>query len=159
MKKKHIEAWINVCLEISKLSNCERLKFGAVLINPDFNTMIASGYNGGPRGGNNLCGKDCCLRNEKNIKSGSEVQIGCVHAEMNLICNAAKQGSSTNKCWMLVNGEPCEMCAKLIHHAGIDKVLVIKGGYTTSKGIEYLIENKVEVELINLNKIGESFEV
>ena len=34
-------------------------------------------------------------------------------------CNAAASGVATRGAWIIVTGEPCVLCAKLIHHAGI----------------------------------------
>ena len=39
---------------------------------------------------------------------------------------------------LFVTGEPCALCSKLIHHAGIEKVLVIDGGYAGANGVTYL---------------------
>ena len=61
------------------------------------------------------------------MESGTRVEIGCHHAEMNVICNAAANGVPTRNAWLIVTGEPCIMCAKLIHHAGISKELVVDG--------------------------------
>ena len=47
---------------------------------------------------------------------------------MNLICNAAANGVPTNNAWLIVTGEPCMMCAKLIHHAGIQRVVIVMAG-------------------------------
>ena len=83
------------------------------------------------------------------IKSGTMMERGCHHAEMNVICNAASRGVSCQGAWMIVLAEPCMMCAKLIHHAGISKVILIDGGYMGGKaGVEYLRDNGVEVEEI-----------
>jgi dCMP deaminase len=65
---------------------------------------------------------------------------------MNVICNAAAAGVSTNGAWLIVQCEPCLMCAKLIHHAGISKVIVTEQKYK-GDGMEYLSENKVQVEV------------
>jgi dCMP deaminase len=146
---KHIRIRVKQCLAIAELSNCPRRKFGALLFDPVRNVDLISGYNGGPRGGSPLCGLDGCERERLNIKSGTEVQIGCHHAEMNAICNAAANGTSTRGAHMVCNGEPCLMCAKLIHHAGITKVLVVRDGYKVKDGAEYLRQHGVEVELID----------
>ena len=37
------------------------------------------------------------------------------------------------------------MCAKLLHHAGIARVLVVSGGYAGANGCEYLESHGVEV--------------
>ena len=104
------------------------------------------GYNGGPRGGGHLCGGDVCLRDTKEVQSGTRMEIGCHHAEMNVICNAAANGIRTQGAWLLVTGEPCLMCAKLIHHAGISKVIVVQGGYAGENGCLYLVNHGVDVD-------------
>lgn len=147
MKDKHLQIRINQCLELAKASNCPRRKFGAMLLEPARNVVLMDGYNGGPRGGGELCGGDTCDRDESLTPSGTQVQIGCHHAEMNLICNAAASGVATLGAWMIVTGEPCLMCAKLIHHAGIAKVIVVGGGYSGVNGVKYLSRYGVEVEL------------
>lgn len=82
------------------------------------------------------------------VKSGTQVEVGCHHAEMNAICNAAAQGVTTAGAWLLVTGEPCRMCAKLIHHAGIVKVVCVDNGYSGIDGVAYLREHGVEVEKV-----------
>jgi len=83
------------------------------------------------------------------IKSGTHMEKGCHHAEMNVICNAAAGGVQTTGAWMIVLAEPCTMCAKMIHHAGITKVIVVDGGYVGGKtGIKYLRAHGVKVQEI-----------
>jgi len=65
---------------------------------------------------------------------------------MNLICNAARNGTELDGAWIVCNGEPCLMCGKLLHHAGIVKVIIIVGGGGHTAGIEYLQEHGVAVE-------------
>jgi dCMP deaminase len=79
------------------------------------------------------------------IPSGTRTEVGCHHAEMNVICNAAANGVSTRGAWLIVTGEACMMCAKLLHHAGIARVLVVSGGYAGANGCEYLESHGVEV--------------
>ena len=112
MKDKHLKIRIQQCLALAEASNCPRRTFGALLVDPQRNVVLMDGYNGGPRGGGRLCGGEECLRDTMNIESGTRVEIGCHHAEMNLICNAAANGVPTNNAWLIVSGEPCMMCAK-----------------------------------------------
>ncbi|MCA9547014.1 MAG: hypothetical protein KC613_21580, partial [Myxococcales bacterium] len=116
LKSKHIRIRIEQCLALAKASNCPRRRFGALLLDPDRNVILMDGYNGGPRGGGRLCGGNVCLRDHLHIQSGTRMEVGCHHAEMNVICNAAANGVSTRGAWLLVTGEPCVLCAKLIHH-------------------------------------------
>jgi len=145
VKEKHVRIRIEQCLALAKASNCPRRKFGALLLDPARNVVLMDGYNGGPRGGGHLCGGEACLRDTMGIQSGTRMEIGCHHAEMNVICNAAANGVATQGGWMIVTGEPCLMCAKLIHHAGIARVLVVDGGYAGENGVAYLRDHEVEV--------------
>ncbi len=149
MKDKHIRIRVEQCLALAKASNCPRRTFGALLLDPTRNVILMDGYNGGPRGGGHLCGGDTCLRDTMGITSGTRMEIGCHHAEMNVICNAAAGGVPTRGAWLLVTGEPCLMCAKLIHHAGIDKVIVVKGGYAGENGVTYLEDHGVQVAQVD----------
>ena len=150
MKSKHLEQRMNQFLLTAKNSTCTRRKFACVLLDPLHNRIISDGWNGAPKGAYALCGGSECIRDKKCITSGDNPQIGCHHAEANAICNAASMGISTKGAWALVNGEPCLMCAKLIHHALIEAVVIIRGGYlgaslTEDAGINYLQENNIQV--------------
>jgi dCMP deaminase len=145
MKDKHIAIRIEQCLALAKASNCPRRKFGALLLDPRRNVILMDGYNGGPRGGGRLCGGEVCLRDEHQVPSGTRLEIGCHHAEMNVVCNAAASGVATAGAWLIVTGEPCLMCSKLIHHAGIERVIIVVGGYAGENGVEYLKAHGVEV--------------
>jgi len=147
VKEKHLKIRIEQCLALAKASNCPRAKFGSLLVDPDRNVILMDGYNGGPRGGGELCGGDVCLRDTENVVSGTRVEVGCHHAEMNVICNAAANGVSTKNAWLIVTGEPCMMCAKLIHHAGVTRVIVVDGGFGGANGVDYLNSHGVVVQM------------
>lgn len=149
MKEKHIRIRIEQCLLLAEASNCPRRKFGALLVDPERNVVLMDGYNGGPRGGGRLCGGESCLRDTLGVGSGTRMEIGCHHAEMNVICNAAANGVSTRGAWLLVTGEPCMLCAKLIHHAGIVRVMVVSGGYAGENGCGYLEQHGVGVTRVD----------
>jgi len=148
MKEKHVRIRVEQCLALAKASNCPRRKFGALLLDPLRNVILMDGYNGGPRGGGELCGGDECLRDTLDVKSGTRMEIGCHHAEMNVVCNAAANGVRCDGAWLIVTGEPCLMCAKMLHHAGIARVLVVDGGYAGENGVSYLREHGVEVTTV-----------
>lgn len=148
MQQKHIEIRIEQCLALARASNCPRRKFGALLLDPRRNVILMDGYNGGPRGGGKLCGGEVCLRDHHEVKSGTRMEVGCHHAEMNVVCNSAANGVATAGAWLIVTGEPCILCAKLIHHAGIERVLIVEGGYMGENGVEYLLGHGVEVQAV-----------
>jgi dCMP deaminase len=68
---------------------------------------------------------------------------------MNVICNAAASGVATDGAWIIVTGEPCMMCAKMIHHAGVRRVIVVDGGYGGANGCTYLEEHGVEIQKVS----------
>ena len=146
MKPKHLAIRIEQCLALAQASNCPRRTFGALLVDPRRNVVLMDGYNGGPRGGGRLCGGEVCLRDDEKIISGTRVEVGCHHAEMNVICNAAANGVPTDGAWLIVTGEPCMMCAKLIHHAGIEQVVIVEGGFMGANGVEYFNQHGIVVE-------------
>jgi len=148
LKDKHIRIRIEQCLALANASNCPRRKFGALLLHPQRNVILMDGYNGGPRGGGRLCGGEVCLRDSQNVTSGTRMEVGCHHAEMNVICNAAANGVACHGAWLIVTGEPCMMCAKMIHHAGIARVLVVDGGYAGENGMGYLKQHGVEIQSV-----------
>ena len=145
MKDKHIQIRIKQCLALSVASECPRRKFGALIVDPVTNVILMDGYNGGPRGGGRLCGGEICLRDTQSITSGQRIEIGCHHAEMNAICNAARLGVPCEGAWMFMLGEPCILCAKLVHHAGISRMIIVQSGYAGENGVEYLRTHGVEV--------------
>lgn len=150
MKEKHKLAYMKICETLSNLSECLRTnrKFGAVLVDPQSNTIIATGYNGYIRGGTTHCGGEgVCLRERRNIPSGERMEIGCIHAEENVLINASRQGISTVGAWLFLNGEPCALCSRRLVQSGIKKVILQKSDYPVT-GTSLLIENGVEVEFL-----------
>lgn len=148
MKQKHLDVYIEMCLSLATLSNCPRRKFGTLLLDPKRNLILGTAYNGGPRGGGELCGGAVCLRDVEQIESGTRAERGCHHAEFNAICQAARVGTAIDGAWIITNGEPCEMCAKAIHHSGVVKVVVVGGGYSGINGLAYLQQHGIEIALV-----------
>lgn len=130
------------------MSPCTRASVGAVLFDPATYTVIADGYNGGPRGGGPLCGGDKCTRSELNIQSGTRCEIGCHHAEANALANAAAAGAATRDAHMAITCEPCLMCAKFIHHAQVRHVYFVARGYS-AEGLEYLRAHNIAVSPVD----------
>lgn len=83
------------------------------------------------------------------IPSGTRYEIGCHHAEANVVCNAARVGRSLFGAWLFVTGMPCLGCAKLIHHAGVAVVVTVRGGYAGENGSGYLRKHGVEVHEVD----------
>ena len=128
-------------------SKCPRKQFAAIMVDRD-NQILSLGYNGNIRGQcGELCGGDICTREELNIPSGKETDIGCVHAEENAILNCARQGVSCKDSTLYVNGEPCVKCATRIAQVGITKVVCYGGSYPMN-GLDLLKTHDIETEVI-----------
>lgn len=145
MKARHYTARLNQILELAKCSSCIRPngKHAALIIDETRNRPLIDGYNGTAPGEPNLCGSDCCLRDSNQIPSGTQLDVGCSHAERNAINRAAACGVGTAGQTLMVTGEPCIGCARAISTAELAKVIYLKGGYSTSEGIEYLQQRNI----------------
>mgnify|MGYP001572941393 CR=1 FL=1 len=86
------------------------------------------------------------LMTHPRISSGERCEVGCHHAEMNALTRAARRGVPTLGTWLVVTSEPCLLCAKLLHHAGVAKVLCVRDGYAGGdSGVRYLEAHGVTV--------------
>ena len=52
MKKKFIDLYFEIVMRVSRLSTAKRLQVGSLLVNED--NILAFGYNGTPRGFDNV---------------------------------------------------------------------------------------------------------
>lgn len=109
---------------IAKRSTCLRAQHGAIITRD--NRIICTGYNGSPPGTYH-CIDHSCWRIDNNIPSGTQYEkCRSIHAEQNALMQAAKFGLSVDETTMYITDVPCEICAKMIHTAGIDRVVIIR---------------------------------
>jgi dCMP deaminase len=132
---------------VSERSTCLRRKVGAVLVKD--RQILATGYNGAPTSITH-CEATGCLRQKLGIPSGQRHEI-CrgLHAEQNVLLQAAKHGISVKGSCLYITNAPCSICAKMIINAGIDEI-VISGDYPDKMAIDFLKEAKVKVRKINV---------
>lgn len=141
MQVKERPGWDDYFLRLADLvasrSTCLRRQVGAVLVRNE--RIIATGYNGAPRGLSH-CLETGCLRDEMQIPSGHRYEL-CrgVHAEQNAIINAALYGVSTQDSVLYCTNQPCIICARMIINAGIVK-LVHRGNFNDPMAIQFMEE-------------------
>ena len=116
-------------------STCLRRQYGVVIVKAD--EIIATGYNGAPRGLPNCCDVGSCYRDEHKIPHGEQYEkcIG-VHAEMNAIISASRRdmiGSILYLACNEPNAFPCVICCNLIINAGISKVIARENFFDVKK--------------------------
>ena len=132
------EYFSKIAEDVAARSTCIRHKFGAVIVN-DRHEIVATGYNGVIRGVEH-CYEIGCIKNEKNIKSGTGHEIcPAVHAEQNALIQAGKLSRGST---LYINAFPCKICARLIVNAGISRV-VVSGEYTDKEGLITLKDSGV----------------
>jgi len=109
----------------SKRSTCLRRQVGAVIVRD--NQILATGYNGAPKGLPNCCDLGDCLRQKMNIPSGERHELcRAVHAENNAITQCAVNGVSCKGGTIYITDSPCVMCLKQIINAGIKKIVALE---------------------------------
>ncbi len=114
-------------------STCLRRKWGAIIVKND--EIVASGYNGAPRGRKNCDDIGYCTREKMNIPRGERYELcRSVHAEANAIISAARSDILDGILYMVgveaktheyvKNARPCAMCKRMIINSGIKKIVV-----------------------------------
>ena len=119
-------SWDEYFMEMAELARkrttCIRRGVGAVIVKD--NRVIATGYNGVPKGITH-CSEAGCLRQQLGVPSGKMHEL-CrgVHAEQNAIIQAAAMGHAIEGATLYCTTQPCSVCTKMIINAGIKRVIV-----------------------------------
>jgi dCMP deaminase len=127
-------AYLRMAKEWGKLSYCKRKQVGALIVKDKM--IISDGYNGTPTGFENVREDD-----------EGDTKWYVLHAEANAILKVA---SSTQSCYgatLYITLSPCKQCSKLIHQAGI-KRLVYQEEYKDNSGVKFLEKAGVSIEYI-----------
>jgi dCMP deaminase len=135
---------LKIASVVAERSTCRRHHMGAVAVRDKH--ILTTGYNGAPAGQ-----KDClelgCIRDEMNIASG-EKQETCraIHAEQNVIIQAALHGISLEGSTIYCTHTPCVLCAKMLVNARI-KRFVSFSKYSDDRFIDLFREAGIEIDI------------
>ena len=140
--------YLNIAREVSKRSTCIKRHYGCVIVKND--VIIATGYNGSPRGDENCCDRGTCKRANAERYSGYE-NCDSVHAEQNaliaadydkligatvyLACEEYKLHEGKSFLWNEsiyefvedTNPKPCPLCMRMLKNAGVSKIINRRG--------------------------------
>lgn len=112
--------FMQITFLVAERSTCLRRKVGALAVFDK--RILATGYNGSPR---NIphCLDTGCLREQLGIPSGERHEI-CVglHAEQNVIIQAAIHGISLSGAEIYCTHQPCLICTKMLINCGVSAV-------------------------------------
>lgn len=131
---KYDVAYLRMAQEWGKLSYCKRRQVGAIIVKDKM--IISDGYNGTPTGFENICEDD-----------EGFTKWYVLHAEANAILKVASSTQTCQGATLYITMSPCKDCSKLIHQAGITR-LVYKEGYKDDSGLGFLKKAGVSIEHI-----------
>lgn len=136
------EYFMRITEDVSSRAICVKRKVGAIIVKD--NHILATGYNGAPKGFAH-CTEETCIRKQMSVPSGQRHEL-CrgLHAEQNAIIQAAVQGVKIDGGTMYCTYQPCVICVKMMINAGIKK-LIYSGGYPDELAADMLKESKIEV--------------
>jgi len=139
-QKQLDETYMGTALLHARLSKAKRAQVGAVLVTSQGVTL--TGYNGTPRGLPNECEDTYWDANHGDyLVTKPEV----IHAELNCILKAAREGVSCIGATMYVTLSPCVPCAAMMIQADV-KRLVYKDLYRDQGGTDLLQRAGILVE-------------
>ena len=122
--------WMNFASNIAQRSHDPRFQVGAVVVTQDNCQVLAIGYNGDQKGG------------ENRVESEEPGYSGFIHAEINALIKM--DYNHPKKKTMYLTLSPCRHCAKAIINGGIDRV-VYKKQYRDTSGIELLRQYNIDI--------------
>ena len=135
---KYDIAYLRMAREWAKLSHCKRKQVGALIVK---NRMIISdGFNGTPSRFDNCC------EDEEGVTKWE-----VLHAEANAILKVARSTQSCEGATLYITLSPCQQCSKLIHQAGIKRV-VYSSEYKDASGLEFLEKAGVELTFLSVDE-------
>ena len=144
-------SWDEYFMEMAQLtakrSTCMRRSVGAIIVKDRH--IVATGYNGAPRGIRHCAERGGCMREKLGVPSGERHELCmALHAEQNAIIQAATLGVSIEDATIYVTHQPCVICAKMIINAGIKRI-VVKEGYPDKLAVDILDEAGLKVVMID----------
>ena len=151
-RRDKINYYLDIAESVTERSTCLRRQWGAVIVNND--EIIATGYNGAPRGRKNCSDLGFCLREKLNVPRGERYELcRSVHAEQNAVISAARKDTIGSTLFMVgkdaKTGEyveksnSCAMCKRVIINAGIKDIYIrdTKDEYRHVDVLKEFIEN------------------
>lgn len=142
-QKQLDETYMGTAMLHARLSKAVRAQVGAVLVTSQGVTL--TGFNGTPRGLPNECETIVKTSLPYLFEDMLVTKPEVIHAELNCILKAAREGVSCVGATMYVTLSPCVPCAAMMIQAGV-KRLVYKDSYRDQGGVALLQRAGIVVE-------------
>lgn len=126
--------YLDIAETVASRATCLRKKYGSVIVNRD--QIIATGYNGAPRGRKNCSDLGYCTKKKllPDQRHGGYDACRSVHSEQNALISASREEMMGGTLYLVgyrtetheyeKGAAPCMMCRKLMINAGLEKVIV-----------------------------------
>ena len=125
--------YLDIAETVLERSTCLRRQYGAIIVRND--EIVATGYNGAPRGRKNCSDLGLCVREQMCVPRGERYELcRSVHAEANAIISAQRRdmvgasiylvGRDARSGELLHDATSCPMCRRMIINAGLDEVVI-----------------------------------
>ncbi len=133
---------MDITHKVKERATCLRRQVGAIAVRDK--RILATGYNGAPSGLKH-CGEVGCLRQTQNVPSGQRHEL-CrgLHAEQNVIVQAAYHGISIAGATLYCTDLPCVICAKMLINSGLVRI-VYDSDYDDDLTLDMLREARIEI--------------
>ncbi len=113
--------FMQICRVVATRSTCNRAAVGAVIVKN--RTILATGYNGSPAGLPHCTEVGCLVYTSSTPDGGVEENcFRTIHAEINAIAQAARNGVSIADSHVYITHSPCIHCLKTLINTGIRRV-------------------------------------
>ena len=141
--------FINIAKEIASASKCVSKNVGAVIVKDG--RILSTGYNGTPPKYTNCCEY---WDNEYTKDHHEWSKTYEIHAEMNAIIWAAREGISIDGATIYVTLEPCSECSKNLIASGIKRIVYENSYEHTNSAVvtKFLKANNVIIEQLKKPK-------
>lgn len=108
--------FMGLCDHVASWSEDRDFQVGCVIVCPEGHEVLATGYNGLPRG---VVATD----DARFDRASGEKFFWIEHAERNAVYNAARAGVSLLGCTAYVNRFPCADCARALIQSGVTNIV------------------------------------
>ena len=117
--------FLTITRQVAERSTCLRAQVGAVIVRDK--NILATGYNGSPAGLPHCLDVGCLIyRSTTPTGEVEENCFRCIHAEINAIAQAAKNGAGIRDADIYITHTPCIHCFKVLINTGIKRIFYEK---------------------------------
>lgn len=113
-RQSRVDTFFGIAEQMAARSTCLRAHVGAVAVSRT-GQVLATAYNGAPSGWRQ-CDEDGCVIEDNHC-------VRAVHAEINILAQAARHGTNLNNSTVFTTHFPCRRCFQAMINSGVSLIL------------------------------------